>query len=77
MDELITALTSSSRVAVPGLGGMAIASYNESVYLHNDRDSPLTVKQGAHFHKGKWVNGLVKLEEEAQALHPFLLEGFG
>ena len=66
-DELMAHWASSVRVTVPGLGGMVLAFYNESIYLYNNTDCTLTMKQGmvvANFHKGKWVRGDNKVEDD-------------
>ena len=58
-EELKAHLDSSVRVAVPGLGGVALAFYNEDAYLYNDTaESTLTMKAGAvvaQLQRGKWA----------------------
>ena len=79
-EELKAHLDSSVRVAVPGLGGMALAFYNENVYLYNDSaESTLTMKAGAvvaQFQRGKWVSGFQNLPEASKSTCiPFCLTG--
>ena len=79
-EELKAHLDSSVRVAVPGLGGMALAFYNEDVYLYNNTaESTLTMKAGAvvaQFQRGKWVSGFQNLPEASKSTCiPFCLTG--
>lgn len=78
-DELMAHWKTSVRVAVPALGGMVLAFYNDNVYLYNDTDRELTMKQGmvvAQFFRGKWVTGFQNADADVkQNSVPFCLTG--
>ena len=78
-DDLKAHWNSSVRVAVPGLAGMVLAFYNDSIYLYNDTDCTLTMKRGAiiaQFYRGKWATGFQNMDDDSKLkCIPFCLTG--